>query len=381
MDFLIALPLAAALTWAGAVAGQTPAARTGTAAACAEGTAEPSGSPDVRPTQRAVCDYGAAEFHRRLLRLIAAREGSLDIEAIEREFGLPSVTTAFDSVRTANYSIIVEAAPGQDGWSAMISLDESFGPDIPSRPARFRGTLRPVRINPRERGDISIGIVLLGLTRPGQPFCLSSAAIETEAHRLGWRSGGQNIAMDSGTVTARLERGGMALSYTPADCVHGIDLDQPGNPRTVPITAAESAALRQRSSERMSDELVERILSRRSDGEDLVALRAWARLRFSTPDGMDPLEAAMGAMSVEDLRGLAYRAVVGHYWGVNREHCLTAIRTGNVHAALARIAQERGWSLAELRALQADCYIFLDGRSYRYRELRPVEIPPEPERR
>ena len=52
--------------------------------------------------QRAFCNYGAAEFQRRLFALIAARRGSLGIEAVERLFGLPRLTTAFDSVRTAN---------------------------------------------------------------------------------------------------------------------------------------------------------------------------------------------------------------------------------------------------------------------------------------
>lgn len=364
---------------AGAAASQRPASAT---PACAEAARAPSGSAQVRPTQRAVCNYGAAEFHQRLFRLIAARQGSLGIEAVERQLGLPTVTTAFDNARTANYSIILGTASGADEWSALISVDESFGPDIESRPARFRGTLRPVRINPRERGDLSIGIVLLGPIQPGHPACLSTAAIEAEARRHGWRDGGQSAAMDSGTVTARLERGGLALSYTPSACLHRVDIDQPGNPPIVPITPAESAALSRQSSERMGDELVERILSRRSDGEDLGALRAWARAFLgSRPDGMDPLDAAVQAMGIEELRQLAYRAVIGHYWGANREHCVAAIATGDVRGALARIAQERGWSPAELRALETNCHIFLDGRSYRYRELRPAETPSAGERR
>jgi hypothetical protein len=313
-----------------------------------------------------------------LFELIAARRGSLGIEAVERQFGLPTVTTAFDSARTASYSIILEGGE----WSALISLYETFGPDIESRPARFRGTLRPVRINPRERGDLSIGIVLLGQIQPGHPACLSTAAIEAEARRHGWRDAGQSVAMDSGTVTARLERGGMTLSYTPSPCLHRVDLDQPGNPPTVSITPAESAALRRQSSERRGDELVEHFLARRSDGEDVGALRAWARAVVGAPpEGTDPLYGAVQAMGIEELRQLAYRAFVGHYWGTNREHCVAAIATGDVRGALARIARERGWSLAELRALETNCQIFLDGRSYRYRELRLAETPSGGEQR
>jgi len=368
------LPLLAAF-WAGAAAEQAPAAPAPRPGGCVEGPAEPSVSPRLRPTQRAICNYEPAEFHRRLFRLLGAREGTLGIEAVERLFGLPRVNTAFDNVRSANYSIILEgAAPAR--WSALVSLDESFGPDIESRPARFRGTLQPMRINPRERGEISIHVVLLGPTRPGEPFCLSTAALDGAARRLGWRGGAPTVAMDSGSVTLRLERGDLGLSYSPADCIDSVALDQPGNPPIVPITAAESDALRRQSNTRMADELVERILARRSDGPDAEALRGWARMFFgSMSESMDPLEAVIQAMAVEELRRLAYRAIIGHYWGANREHCIAAIETGDVRAALARAARERGWSLAELRALEAECYIFLDGRSYRYREFRPPEAP------
>ncbi|HYJ52820.1 MAG TPA: hypothetical protein VEW04_06580 [Allosphingosinicella sp.] len=376
MKYLAFLLLA--LPWAGPLSAQGAADRG--RSGCVAGPSEPS-IPPLRPHPVAICSYGPAEFHARIDRLLAVREGRLGIEEVERIFSLPRVTTTYDNPRSTYFGIILHSAPERETWSAQISVQERYGPDLESRPVRFRGSGRPVRINPRERGDIFVNVALMGptgLLAPDQPFCLPVAALGDAALRHGWMAS-MIIRMPSlhaprDLRSMDLSRGGLSLSTSFRDeneCVRDFMLSQSGDPPTQPMTEAEDAARRRDFAVRMGDVLEQAILAQPAQGHDgEEARRAYARLmrdssiqaELREPDDWNSL---IDSMSPEQLRDLARRAVSGHYWGANQEYCMIGIREGDVRAALARIARERGWNAAERQALESACSIFLQGRRYR----------------
>lgn len=173
-----------AFAWAGAALGHDAADRNpGRCVAEAPGT---SNLPGMRAAQAATCNYGPAELHGRIERLLAVHEGGLRIEEVERIFSLPIVTTSYDNPRSTHYGITLHSA----AWAAGIQLDESYGPDLESRPIRFRGSGRPVRINPRERGDIQVFVNLTGprgvAFAPGQAVCIRVTELRDRLVRRGW---------------------------------------------------------------------------------------------------------------------------------------------------------------------------------------------------
>lgn len=158
-----------------------------------EAVADGATSADtVRPLQRAVCGYDAAELHRRILSLFR-RRGALTVAQIERLFGLSPLRTSYDDPHRADYGLVMAAAPERGGWEMMLSFSETF-PSGRRSPARFRGTLRAVAIDPRRRGELWLNLTWL---RPagiqfGSPHCLSVERLADEARRSGWRGNFQS---------------------------------------------------------------------------------------------------------------------------------------------------------------------------------------------
>lgn len=356
---------------------------------CVAGPAEPSISEQLRPTPTLSCRYDAAELHRRILRLLRLRRGQLSIETVERLFGLPQLTTAYDDPRSASFHAIVRAAPGSGDWLVVLSFSETFGPDIDSRPLRFRGTLRPVRINRRERGDMRLDLEALAPRPldPASPRCLPPDRLRREARLAGWDEPPILPSIPShGPPRFYLEmsRDDLQLSSDITDappCIGNLLLLQAGNPPVEPVTAEESDAIRRRSAESIGDEMAARIMARPANSdEDRDARRAQARfMRDSSIDiyldspRVNRRDRQIEAMSIEQLRDLARRTVGGHYWGVAREDCEAAIREEDPPAALRRRARERGLSEVEADALGTLCYVFIDGRRY---HNRPQPQPP-----
>lgn len=172
--------IAAALVAAAPVRASAPAGD-------CDGIADGATSADpVRPLQRATCDYDAAELHRRILTLFR-RPGVLTVEQIERLFGLPLLRTSYDDPHDARYDLVMAAGPVRGGWEIMLNFSEIF-PGGRRSPARFRGTWRPVAIDPRRRGELRLDITWL---RPadiqlGSPHCLSVERLAHEARSRGW---------------------------------------------------------------------------------------------------------------------------------------------------------------------------------------------------
>lgn len=233
-----------AFAWAGAALGQDAADRN--RGRCVAGVPSPSNLPPLRPMASAICNYGTAELHARIDRLLAVREGRLGIEEVERIFSVPIVTTTYDRPRSAYYPVHLRSAPGRGAWAAGVSVQESYGPDLESRPIRFRGSGRPVRINPRERGEILVNITLAGQEgvefAPGQAICLPVTDLRDRLVRRGWVVVSTNeLAPHAppGWRPMTLSRGGLRFSTSSYDgqpCVQNFTLWQPADPPLQPLT-------------------------------------------------------------------------------------------------------------------------------------------------
>lgn len=185
----------------------------------------------MRPTPTALCAYGAADLNRRILSLLRQSERTLEIETVERIFGLPRLYTAYDAPRSADYFVILSRQPGGERWRAMLSFDESFFPTDRARQPRFRGTMRPRRIAPARRGWLQLRVTWLEPReiRPGTGACLAPDALARGARLRGWRvEPVMPLVMDA-APRPRLEitRGRGTISVPLADenpCVTDFDL-------------------------------------------------------------------------------------------------------------------------------------------------------------
>lgn len=204
---------------------------------CVFGPEEPSTSELLRPGLTAVCAYDAAEFNRRLLSLLPLKQRSFDLEAVEKAFSLPRLRTSFDHPRTAHYGITLGPAAGYGDWRIMLGFEESFYPTDAERRPRFRGSGRPLLIDPRRRGDMRFDLTWLRSpsVRFGTPACLSSERLVDTAGRSGWKAEiAHRMVMDAPPMLGLdLERGPMRGSSTiegDLGCIDDFELTRDADP-------------------------------------------------------------------------------------------------------------------------------------------------------
>ena len=363
---------------AGAAASSAAVARSADAPVCVMAMPEPSDSPQLRPTPRARCDYDVAELRRRMLRLLDQRAASISIEAVERLFGLPALTTVFDSEQSANYVAELSGPGAKTSWRVRLDFSESFFPMIPGRPKRFRGSLRPTRIKPGERGEVRLNLMLLGpgSSTPGSPDCISAEAL-TRAARPRWKDEVQTLmVMDAGPrQQLALTRGKLELStdFTSDTArISELTLDAAADPPVPSITPAEEAQMLLRRAQGNADAVVAGL----ADAGDPAARRAYGpfyRDRVVASEGgrPDEIDARIDGLDLAALRALLKRVIIGSPWGAAREDCDSAIAEDDAPAALLRRARKRGLDPVEIRALESFCTVYLQGRVYR---------PPPPSR-
>lgn len=181
------LPLAYAAIAAGAFAAGAGGAVAAAPPGCVRAPDDPPWTQQIRPQQNADCAYDAAELHRRILSLFG-RRGALTIAEVEQTFGLPPLGTGFDDPHAAHYGVVMRATPERGGWQLMLNFSETF-PSGSRQPPRFRGSLRPVPVDSRRRGDLRLHLIWLrpALMQFGSPHCLSVERLSDEAQRSGWR--------------------------------------------------------------------------------------------------------------------------------------------------------------------------------------------------
>jgi hypothetical protein len=196
---------------------------------CVATEAEPVNDPRLRPWLYAACAYDLAEFNRRAVSLLSLRRRDLRIERIERTFGLPEMHTNFDDPMVASYTALLSSAAERDGWRVMLSFGERFFQSRGGPRPRFRGTMRPVLIDPGRRGDIRLSLQWLLPHQFAPTSCLSPAALAAEAKRRGWRERFEMVmVLDAGAYQEmRLSRGGIVIAVPlgdPDGCVRTLEL-------------------------------------------------------------------------------------------------------------------------------------------------------------
>lgn len=145
-------------------------------------------SKELRPSPEIDCDYGAAEFRRRLLSMFRWPAQGLNIDIVERTFSLPRLKTAYDAPRQAAFTAFASGSPGNRKWSVSLEYSESFAPMDAYRRPRFRGSERPVLINPRIRGDRRVLITIFSGPKDSAPpeGCLGPSDFRHAARFAGW---------------------------------------------------------------------------------------------------------------------------------------------------------------------------------------------------
>jgi hypothetical protein len=347
---------------------------------CVEGSPDPAPAP-LRPTQTARCPYDVHEVYRRLLRLTASKEGRVDIGYAERLFGLPSLYTAYDDPRSARFSVILAGGEGDAQWRGMVVFDESFGPDVETRPLRFRGSKRPVRIRPGERGYVGLSINLFPL-QPAQawPGCLTLDRFIERAEAAGWARAIPVFATDGGPASLGLDRGGLSLfpgSGYAGDCLTEVTLYQVAKPAIPPIMGEEETLIRRHSADAIAAETEAKWLALPADDQDdrdarnarAKFMRDWvAQIYLETPRNAG--DDAIATMTPERLRAFARDAMHGTgWWGTAHEICDLAVKETDPPAALARLAAERRLDAAAAELVRTYCSIYVEGRRFKHPSL------------
>jgi hypothetical protein len=140
-------------------------------------------------TQHADCRYDAASFQKRLLSIFRWPASDLSVETLERTFSLPPLRTSYDAPRDANYRAYASGPNNEDRWSASFGYEESFTPRDAWRRPRFRGTKRPILINPRIHGERRVEIKIFQGTKNSAlaSGCLQAGFFRDAARRAGWQ--------------------------------------------------------------------------------------------------------------------------------------------------------------------------------------------------
>lgn len=153
---------------------------------------KPSSTFVVNPSL--VCDYSSLALKKRLLSLLSVRGKPLTIEGVETAFGLPKLTANFSEPRAAWYDEVLGAHEDGSGWEVQLSFHETFYPDVPSKPPRFRGSGRPTLIDPHRRGDLLLKVHWFQTgTANDKDGCLTIQELKTVGKRYGWRGSFQQV--------------------------------------------------------------------------------------------------------------------------------------------------------------------------------------------
>jgi hypothetical protein len=126
---------------------------------CTEGAAEPMDprfAKTLRPTRTAQCRYGFEELVRRMTRLSLDKEVPYSVEAVEKTFAIPEMTTTYDDPRLADYSMTLS---GEGGWTLYVEVREAFYPLDKGAPGFVPG-LRPKRLRRIEDASLRIDLTI-----------------------------------------------------------------------------------------------------------------------------------------------------------------------------------------------------------------------------
>lgn len=168
---------------------------------CRTGPAEPSRPAQLRDRPTAICPYDLKRLYQRISELLGNREGrGFSVEKARYSFGLPALSTYYDSDRDAAYGMGVS---GAGGWLMHLTVNEAQYP-LDGKPAVFDPGIYPRRLVEVDALDVRYDITLIlpdGAKTVGQ--CMSvQDAVET-LERAGWKD-------DTGLATMSVRDGGYA---------------------------------------------------------------------------------------------------------------------------------------------------------------------------
>jgi hypothetical protein len=210
---------------------------------CTKGSPEPVSryAPTLRPTQTAQCSYGYDELFARITKLLVDRSKVQSVEAVEKAFGMPSMTTAFDDPHDAMYSMLLY---GKDGWSLSVYVRESArrnprtGKYAPG-PDAFGPGARPERIESIENMNVFISLEPTNYLqlKGTENECIQPPSLTNQLQppspifdalvKDGWKDiSAKQMPTDGGSAGYLFEAGNKTLSINTPQCGWPITLRQ-----------------------------------------------------------------------------------------------------------------------------------------------------------
>lgn len=180
------LALAAAILFGAAAAAQ-PSAQPQESAQlrCRPGPAEPSTTPELRPTPTAHCAYDQHALYENLAALLQSKGRGYNVNSAALSFGLPEMASQYDSDRSASYAMAVS---GEGGWTMWLWVRESAYP-LDGEPAAFAPGVHPRRLFAIDALDIRYDIQVdwgdVGPDAAGQG-CMTLAQARAILAEAGW---------------------------------------------------------------------------------------------------------------------------------------------------------------------------------------------------
>jgi hypothetical protein len=152
---------------------------------CRPGPAETSRFESLRASPTAICPYDLGVLYRRLGELLDNSRGrGFNVEKAPYNFGLPALSTSYDSNRIPNYEIGVS---GAGGWEMQLSVKEAKYP-LDGTAASFKPGIYPSRLADVDALDVPYDITLLLPDKAKlSAQCMNvQVAVET-LERAGWK--------------------------------------------------------------------------------------------------------------------------------------------------------------------------------------------------
>ena len=153
---------------------------------CRPGPSVPSQFPDLRPGRTAQCPYAANDLAQRIANLLQRGLGEgFNVVSVYSAFGLPAMTTSYDSPRIAAYAM---TATGGDGWKIHLTVNEAAYPLDDALPAAFVPGENPTRLAPLEAFDVDASIAIFPKEGAAGPDgCITAAWLGAFATAAGWK--------------------------------------------------------------------------------------------------------------------------------------------------------------------------------------------------
>jgi hypothetical protein len=152
---------------------------------CRPGPDRPGTSADQRPGGTARCPYDRDTLVQRIGHLIErSLHDPVEAGTVAAAFGLPAMTTSYDSTRKAAYAVTVT---GKDDWKLFLAVGEALYPLDEALAPAFEPGPHPRRLIAREKLDVDVRIALF--PKPGAKGpagCITPARLAAFAAAAGW---------------------------------------------------------------------------------------------------------------------------------------------------------------------------------------------------